>query len=112
MGRTANGLFEKYRPLATERAGGFILAAEDALDLIDDIESLGLTLEGIDGYVFDGSRLGDSAKDSIYFLGEDKRVADIQGETSFNKARQFVRAHTRPTTKFDILFSDVSEATQ
>jgi hypothetical protein len=96
----------KYVGKAIERSGCWLLDTKSTLDFLDDLEAAGIELSGIEGYWLREEVLEPSLQNSLYFIGNDIRVATLEGDSPLDKARNFVNARIDSGLLFDF---DLSE---
>ena len=83
---TLDDIKRKYTALAVERAGCWLLDANESLNLVHALESSHLPLNSIEADWLRGESMEPSMANSIYFLGWcDVRLTDLEGDTTHSK---------------------------
>lgn len=94
----------KYANRAVVRSGCWLLDVKTALAFLEDLQNQRRPLYGIEGYWLRGQGLEPSMENSVYFLGEDIRVASLAGADPVAKARSFLLSRSELDLVFDFDF--------
>lgn len=98
---TASEILAKFKPRGVVRAGALLFDQTAALALLEEVESAGIQLCGIEGYWLHGQVIELSQENSIYFMGADMRVASLPGASPHEKARAFLLSRCSSELIFD-----------
>ena len=92
----------RYVGQAIERSGCWLLDARSTLAFLDDLQAAGVLVAGVEGYWLREDVLEPSLENSVYFIGNDVRVASLKGDSPIEKTRVFVHARMDSGLLFDL----------